>query len=463
MDLLNQLLDLLSTPLGWMLVVFGLVLAQIAKPSRPRLRWLIFSVCGFLASLAEFRSEWIEAPPALAFPLQQLRMAGRPLTLVLVGILLLNILLTHQPNWRHRLLPTPILFLALVQGVIVLKTLANGSIGFALLTVTTYGAVVTMMVFGPSRWLQDERNLILALGSLAMVGVLFGLANLYQATINVYAITFVHGWFLGTTGNPHHAAVLIVAVLPCLLFFCHHKDQAVWQQRFWLGCLGLAVLGLAATASRTGMLMATTAVLAFYWRQGNRLVQLAFVVVVALLVGLSISELTGLTLDLTGVFDSALNKIEFGTDTRSGVFLSYWKSFLEYPLTGPPFTAERIRFGESAWLGVMGTLGLAGLIPMVLFGYSTMGMVMRLNTMVSEHPTSSLVCSTVMAGLIALLVGGISEAYLLGNLSFAILALFLYLAMGSFLLEVADLAASPSAPANPYQLVAGSLPAAEQP
>jgi hypothetical protein len=39
-----------------------------------------------------------------------------------------------------------------------------------------------------------------------MVGVIFVIVNAYQALFDVYAITFVHGWFLGTTGNPIHAA-----------------------------------------------------------------------------------------------------------------------------------------------------------------------------------------------------------------------------------------------------------------
>jgi hypothetical protein len=42
-----------------------------------------------------------------------------------------------------------------------------------------------------------------------------------------------------------------------------------------------------------------------------------------------------------------------------------------------------------------------------------------------------------MAGLLSLLVGGISEAYLLGNLTFSILAVFLYLVLGNYLIEFA--------------------------
>jgi hypothetical protein len=42
-----------------------------------------------------------------------------------------------------------------------------------------------------------------------------------------------------------------------------------------------------------------------------------------------------------------------------------------------------------------------------------------------------------MAGLLSLLVGGVSEAYLLGNLTFSLLAVFLYLVLGNYLIEFA--------------------------
>lgn len=439
MALLNQLIDFLATPLGLLLAIGCIGLAMIAKPSRPRLRWLIFSICGFTASLASFDPERVVGGvPALVFPLEALRAMGRPITLMLIFLLLLNIFITRQNNWRHRCFPTPIIFLMAVQTMIAIKIISYGSILFALLTVVTYGSIVTLIVLGPSRWLQSERDLILFIWSIAMVGVIFAIANLYQAAIDTYPLTFLHGWFLGTTGNPHHAAVLIVSVLPCILFFCHHRDQNGFQRWFWLVCFGLAMIGLASTASRTGMVMTIAAILAFYWRQSNRLIRLAFVVAIVVLIGVSIIEVADLDVNLTGIFANSINKIEAGQDTRSEVFRDYWRNFLTYPLFGMPLTGERLLFRESSWLGVAGALGLTGLVPMALFGYTTVQMISRLNHIMNVYPSSVLLCSTVVSGLAALLLGGITEAYLLGNLSFAILALFSYLAMGNFLLEVAS-------------------------
>ena len=436
MELLNELISLIGNPLGAALLIGGIGIALIAKPSRPRLRWFLLAAFGFAASLSKHQSQWVEEPPALAFPLDELRAMGRPISLVLLGILLLNILVTQQPNWRRQLLPTPIVFLAMVQGVIVLKILVYGSLSFAVLTVFIYVAMVVLITFGPSKWLQCERDFIWAMVSIAMVGIFFAIANLYQAAIDIYPITFLHGWFLGTTGNPHHAAVLIVAVLPCLLFFCHHTDQHLWQKWFWRGCLGLAIAGLAATASRTGLAMGVAATSVFYWRQGNRLIQLGFIVALVALTGLTITDLIGLDINLSQVFDGAVIKVERGQDTRSHIFLYFWNNFLDYPLFGRPLVGERLRFGESSWLGVAGSLGLAGLIPMVLFGYTTCRMIFRLNNATYCYPSSILLVNTVTSGLVALLLGGMTEAYLLGNLSFAVLSLFLYLSMGNFLLEV---------------------------
>ncbi len=436
MDLLNQLVSLLSSPIGLVLSLTGLYLALEATQLRPRLRWFLLSLCGFVATLAKHQSEWVIEPPDLAFPLQQLRETGRPLTLALIMLVLINIFITRQTNWRQHIFPKPIFFLVAVQAVIVLKTLSSGSLNFAVLTIAIYSAIVAMMVLGPSRWLQDERNFVLSIWSIAMVGILFALANLYQATIDIYPITFVHGWFLGTTGNPHHAAVLIVVTLPCFLFLFSYETQRQWLRWVWLGCFALAMIGLLLTASRTGLVMAAAALVAFYWRQGGQLMRLGFAAAILLTLVFSLTDLT--TADIAGVFANTTNKLETADNTRSVVFQGYWSSFLSYPIFGAPLTSDRLMFGESSWLGVAGSLGLAGLIPMILFGFSTILMLFRLNHITTIYPQSALLCRTVIAGLVALLLGGSTEAFLLGNLSFPVLALFLYLSMGNFLIEIAD-------------------------
>ena len=272
---------------------------------------------------------------------------------------------------------------------------------------------------------------------MAMVGVIFGIANGYQALIDKYAITFVHGWFLGTTGNPHHAAILITATIPAFLFLFFHNEKHSWIKWIWVGFLALAIFGLLMTASRTGTIVAVVSVLIFFRSQGGKLLQI--VLIFAVIAAFVLPSLSPTDLDTPGLLSATSSKwSNLDTSTRDGVWSGYWRIFLEYPLFGAPFEGDRLRFGESSWLGVLGSMGLVGAIPMFMFGWTSLQMIFKLDHLSKIRPDYYLKCSVVMAGLLSLLVGGISEAYLLGNLTFSLLAVFLYLVLGNYLIEFAQ-------------------------
>ncbi|WP_055074293.1 O-antigen ligase [Pseudanabaena sp. 'Roaring Creek'] len=435
MDFVNQLVEFITTPLGLMLLGGGLVLALQADQKRPLLSWILVSIFGFAASLSKFADEFIKEPPSLVFPLQQIREVGRPLAIVLL-LMLIIVALKTKSYWRQKIIPKPVIYIVLVQCMIFIKILIYGDVGFAFLSATTFGGLVWSILWGPSRWLQDDRNFQLGIWAIAMVGTIFIIANGYQALIDPYAITFVHGWFLGTTGNPHHAAVLITATIPSFLFLYFQREQSRWMRGLWIGLLVMSIFALLMTASRTGAIMAVVSVLMFFRYRGGNLLQLAlFIGVIA---AITLPFLSPSDADTTGIFTSTVDKWDnLDSNTRENVWNGYLNLFIENPLFGAPFQGDRLLFGESSWLGVLGSLGLIGAVPMFMFGLSSLQMIYRLDRLCKARPEYYLQCSAVMAGLLSLLVGGISEAYLLGNLTFSILAVLLYLVLGNYLLEVA--------------------------
>ncbi|MDD1415257.1 O-antigen ligase domain-containing protein [Dolichospermum sp. ST_con] len=436
MDFVNTLLDFLPTPLGLILIGTGLFMVIQANQKRPRLGWFMIAIFGFSASLNKFGNEFIKEPPALVFPLQQIREVGRPITIVLL-LLLIIISLKTKNIWRQKIIPQPIFYLILVQSVIFCKILFYGNLGFAFLSAATFGGLVLVVILGPSRWLQNEENFQLGVWAIAMVGVIFGIANGYQALIDKYAITFVHGWFLGTTGNPHHAAILITATIPAFLFLFFHNEKHSWTKWIWVGFLALAIFGLLMTASRTGAIVAVVSVLIFFRHQGGKLLQI--VLIFAVIAAFVLPSLSPTDIDTPGLLSATSSKwSNLDISTRDGVWSGYWRLFLKYPLFGAPFEGDRLRFGESSWLGVLGSMGLVGAIPMFMFGWTSLQMIFKLDHLSKIRPDYYLKCSVVMAGLLSLLVGGVSEAYLLGNLTFSLLAVFLYLVLGNYLIEFAQ-------------------------
>ncbi|MEA5575041.1 O-antigen ligase domain-containing protein [Anabaena sp. UHCC 0451] len=435
MDFINQLFDFIATPLGLILIVGGLFILLQANQKRPRLGWFLVALFGFAASLSKFGNEFITEPPPLVFPLQQIRELGRPLTIVLLGLLIVIALKTKN-YWRKKIIPKPIVYIVLVQSIIFFKILAYGNLGFAFLSAATFGVLVLMVILGPSRWLQNEHNFQLGVWAIAMVGVIFGIANIYQASINLYAITFIHGWFLGTTGNPHHAAVLITATLPCFLFLLFNQKN-LWFKGLWAVFSALAIFGLLMTASRTGAIMSVVSILIFFRYRGGNLLRI--VLIFAVIAALLLPSLSPTDVDTSGILSNTWNKWDnLDSNTRAGVWSGYWGRFLEYPLFGAPFRGDRLLFGESSWLGVLGSLGLVGAVPMFMFAWSSIQMIFKLERLSTISQDYYLKCSVVMSGLLSLLVGGISEAYLLGNLTFSILAVFLYLVLGNYIIEVAQ-------------------------
>ena len=436
MDFVNKLLDFVATPSG--LIFIGIVLFMIiqANQKRPRLGWFLVAIFGFSASLGKFANEFIKEPPALVFPLQQIRELGRPLTIILL-VLLIFIAFKSQNIWRQKIIPQPFIYLILVQSVIFFKILVYGNVGFGFLSAATFGGLVLMVIMGPSRWLQNEENFQLGVWAIAMVGVIFGVANGYQALIDTYAITFVHGWFLGTTGNPHHAAILITATIPAFLFLFLHNEKHSPMKWIWAGFLLLAIFGLFMTASRTGTISTVVSLLIFFRSRGGKLLQI--VLIFAVIAAFVLPSLSPTDIDTPGLLSPSASKLsDLDTSTRASVWGGYWGQFLKYPLFGAPFVGDRLRFGESSWLGVLGSMGLVGAIPMFMFGWSSLQMIFKLDHLSKIRPDYYLKYSFVMSGLLSLLVGGISEAYLLGNLTFSLLAVFLYLVLGNYLIEFAQ-------------------------
>lgn len=428
---LSQFVNLLSSPLGMVCLAIGAILAYQARRS-PHVAWLLVALCCFAASLSEFRDQYVLDPPDLVFPLEQLRAAGRPLSILLVGLLLwLGIETPNKRGWRQSFMPSAVWPLVAIQGLICFKTFAFGSVSFALLAFGIFASTVLMVRLGPSRWLQDDGQFYLAVWAIASVGVLFIAVNGYQALFDLYPITFVHGALLGTTGNPQHAATLLATTVPCFLFLMQAQSQRR-NQIVWAIALVLVLIALFLTASRTGALMGGLAILLFFRRGKSQFIRVAFVVGLILAVLLPILGQSQGMLDTTAATSQLLNL----EDSRTRIWTAMWRTFSAHPFFGAPLQGDRLGYGENSWLAVAATLGVVGLIPLFFFGLSCIRLMIKLDQIATHSPAYSFHSNTIIAGLAALLVGSIFEAFLLGNITFPLIALLLYLTLGQYLVDL---------------------------
>jgi uncharacterized membrane protein YbaN (DUF454 family) len=430
---IGQLIGFLSTPFGIIGVALGILLMFRATNSRPT-SWLVFSICCFAASLNKFKDQWILEPPTLLFPLQQIREYGRPLAIVLL-VLLVILSLQSQGTWRREILPRSVKYLTYVQFIIFAKTAIYGSLEFAVLSALTFGGIVYMLLRGPGRWLENDDNFRLAIRSLAVAGLIFIAANTYQYIINPFAVTFHHGRFQGTTGNSQHAAVFLAATIPCFMFMVQSFRRWSFLKFLWVGILVIAMYFLLQTGSRTGLLMGMISILLFYRNNGGAWLK------VILFIGISAALLmpflgTDSVTSSVGISSSVSDRFTSTNNTRAEVWNYMLADFSNNIVFGVPLYGERLGYGENSWLAAGAALGLVGFIPMLLMGWECVKMIWQLNQLGNRNRYYFFQSSAVMAGLGSLLLGSIFEPFLLGNITFSLMAFLTYLVMGGYLLEV---------------------------
>jgi TM2 domain-containing membrane protein YozV len=430
---LDQLIGFIATPYGAIGIAIGALIVFQASRSRAT-GWFLFSLCCFAASLNKYQDQWIKVPPPLLFPLQQMRNVGRPLAIVLLVAMVILALAT-QTSWRQKVLPKPIDYLILVQGAIIFKTLLYGSIEFALLSAATFGGIIFMLKRGPGQWLQNDENFHMAARAIAVVGLIFVVVNTYQYAINPDAVTFVHNRFLGTTGNPQHAAVLLAATIPCLMFLIQTSSRWNFAKFMWVVVLIAVMYYLFITGSRTGILMGAISILLFYRNNGGA--WLRIVIGLAIFAAVIIPFLEPQALSSSSAVDPTVSSRFSSIDnTRADVWNGMWKGFQENPVFGAPLQGDRMGYGENSWLAAGAGLGLIGFIPMMVMGWESLNLMWKLNQLSQRQSYYFFHCSAVIAGLGSLLLGSIFEAFLLGTITFSLIAFLTYLIMAAYLLEI---------------------------
>ncbi len=429
---INQLFGFIATPFGIIVIAIGILLLIKAQQDRPT-GWLLFSICCFASSLDTFRSKWYPTPP-LVFPLQQLRSFGRPLALVVLMVLIVAALQTRN-NWRHWILPPSIKWLMAVQLAIFAKTILYGSQEFAWLSALTFGGVIFALRMGPGRWLQDDENFNLAARSIAIAGAIFIVVNIYQFVLNRSAVTFVGSRFLGTTGNPQSAGLLLASIVPCLMFSIQRARAWSSAKYWWAGILLVTLYFLLLTGSRTGFLMTAVSVLLFYRNNGGAWLRVGLgLAVLAATIG---TFLQPDTLASSAGIDSTLSdRFTSTSNSRESVWNEMFNGFLSNMIFGVPLEGGRLGYGENTWLAVAGNLGLIGLVPMIMVGWESIKLMLQLNQLSNRDAHYFFPSSVVIAGLGSILTGACLEASLVGNITFSVLAFLAYLIMGAYLLEV---------------------------
>lgn len=385
-----------------------------------------------VASFAEYRSEFVSDPPDLVFPLESLRAFGRPISILLLVVLMSFITWFNLGTKRiqdHLGIRKSLL---MIQILVFAKNLYYGNTLEAVLAFFTFFLVYYLFHAGVSKWITSDK--IYQYGVICFVGVitLFNFMGTYQSLFDFYPMIFQQNRYMGMTGNPQHAAVLLASGVPLFMFLL--IDQRSMNVRLILfALLIVTIYFLILSGSRTGLLEAGLGLAVFL--VGYRASSIKWIVFLGVII-LFIQSYT--SFQVSDDINQNVENYAVRGNTRAQVLLRQIRAFSEYPVFGAPLKGNRLAFEENSYGAIAASLGLIGLLPLIFLLRGLMKMMGRLWKRSQQVKEGKHYYLLVVSGIFSLIVGAFLEAYLLGNLTWPLIMLFTYLAWGYYLLQKID-------------------------
>lgn len=357
-----QGLKLLTDPRGIiiLLAMFGLAIAVVITQSG---RWVALSLAIFAIACSIPGGDKSKSHIAFFAPLELIRVSSRPITVVVLFMLLAS-MIGFDRGPRRRLMPASFWMFIAYQyfacvRLLLVPNLADRAIGaFAIITLMV---VVWCLTLAPS--VQSLRASSWGVWSIAGCGIAFVITTLIQYPITPSGLQF-QGRLFGMTANANFAAYLLAFVLPSMCYLLIRRKQGLWVtlNMITLGIsIPLAVIMLIWTGSRGGMMTAIVGIVVFFRR---RLGRFAIAGAFCAIIGLFLAPYLG---DAFGGVSRFLDT----SNTRTLVWARMLESIYQNPFFGHISSGagfyETENVGEGGFLmslslyGVLGTVPLAGM------------------------------------------------------------------------------------------------------
>ena len=420
----NQFLQLLSSPLGILVLIGGAVLAAMAI-TKPWARLTVLAVLVWSTTLTRLvGNNYGNDMRSMLGPLQAMADNTRTITLVCLTMLLLPTLAAQQGR-RLQLIAVPAMAFVFYQVVYSLLDAAFFDRVRGLLGLVIVGLAFVVLTRGVGSWMPDLKRANGVVKAMGAVGGLFVLASTLQGVIEPETVKHA-GRFFGTTANPQFAATTIGITLPTAAYLVVQKDIGrLWRTAMCVTA-GLLVVFLLWTGSRTGLLMSGVGLLLLFRLRLGKLSVAAAAAGVVLLGGLQ----------LFGGEIAGADRLLSTEDTRTGAWMNMWNVFLSSPLTGA--SGEMFTFSENSYLWTAAKYGLLALLPMLLAVAAFGWFVLRLQLVrpLLDRP-HRLLADLSVSIIVTALVGGFFEGYLLGQFNVVVFTLFVMTAAGQYVLDAA--------------------------
>jgi hypothetical protein len=406
---------------------------------KKNLIWLLTAITIYLSSLSTYTKNEIlygSEVPKLIEPLETLRANGRLLAIGFLILLVFFIIVrgrVKEPKLKKQMnffSKDPLLLsLVTVHALFIIKLLIDSPIYLLSNSLLSqlFFFVLVFTIYNLASDLKTQRDFMKIVEYISLSAIIFILSNVVQLLIDQNAVFYIANLFLGTTGNPQHAAIFMCMTLPSLLF---SLEQGWIDKKKIKFCVCLLTVCfsfyfLFRTGSRTGLIsFAATSI--FLISRTNLVTSVIF-----LFFGAFIFASWGdiITTDSS----DAISKLS-STSTDSREFNWNWAldNFNQY-LFGIPFDGE-IGFVESTWLSLLSGLGLLGLlISLLLAGnfFTKIKVLMSLDKISRDQKRQ---VTLITANFISAFTISFGEASLLGILTPYVIILMINVVLFNFVI-----------------------------
>ena len=424
---LQRLVEFATDPIGFF-ALGVMVLFIIFAIIKPTVRMMAVTLLLWSTLLTKpVNMAALYSIPDLIAPLELLRGFSRALTAISAIVLVLPSATSNSGLRGNRFSAAMWALLIFHMIVCVMQIVSGGDVTKALLSLVVICSVFFVFSRGLGTWLQDMDDVHRILNAVAWVAVIFIGTTTIQGLINSSAIKW-NGRLHATTANPQFAAAAMALLFPTVAYLALHKATPKLFRFMYFGLLGLFVVFLGWTGSRTGMLMSAVGLtLLFRLRLGK-----------ALIAVIGASGVFFIGYMIFGSEAEATDRMFTMKDTRSGVWRSMFGSFQSNPLLGAAGRDyEGFTGSENSYLLTAASFGLIGLVPLLVAAGLVLREVIWLLTHRSQlraiSPTAAMLADLSAATLMAIGAGSLFEGYLMSQFAFAVYMAFIFLAISLYL------------------------------
>ncbi|WP_157998181.1 O-antigen ligase family protein [Aquimarina agarivorans] len=242
---------------------------------------------------------------------------------------------------------------------------------------------------------------------------IFIIFNLIQIVLG-FQMMFINGRFVSFTGNPQHAAMAIVGLIPIPLINLKESSTSLLNVKNIVYLIFLLIL-LLLTGSRTGLATCLVLFLFYYYNNSKKILSHSIIAIIIFLI--TFQFIGNFNFEVANVFDRLE---ENGLDiNRTSGFTKSFNIFLDHPLFGG-VVQDRFVYVENSYLACLSNFGLVGLLLLII----PISKVFQ--KAISNFDSANSLINITSAILIAYFVGALFEAYLLANISFSYFCFIIY-------------------------------------